>query len=179
MPRPASAARRAGAFCIDYLAIVLWAGGLFALSPLLPSMWFGTPVRAHVASFLLMTLPVTLGFAISEASSWHASPGKRALGLRVVHGDGDPGFGRALGRNALKFLPWELAHTFVHRADTWPEAVVVGGSSIAMALMVVGVVPVLATASRRAVWDRMAGCAVVRSDQSTVLASSAGSAPVR
>ena len=68
----------------------------------------------------------------------------------------------ALLRNAVKFLPWELAHTFVWRSETWPEAVTIGGSSAAMLLMVLFAAPMLTGGRRRAVWDRTAGTTVRR-----------------
>lgn len=160
--RPATALRRALAFTVDYVGIVAWAGVLFALSSRLPEALFATPDRAHATSFLLMTLPVTLAFAAAEASSARASFGKRVFGLAVVHDGAGPGLGRSLARNALKFLPWEIAHTFVHRMDVWPETVGVVGSSVAIGLMIGGLIPMGTSASRRTVWDRLTGCAVVR-----------------
>lgn len=42
---------------------------------------------------------------VFESSDWHATPGKRLLGLEVVHEDGEYlSFAQALGRNAAKFV---------------------------------------------------------------------------
>ena len=63
-----------------------------------------------------------LYFAVSEASPWQATLGKRALSIRVAtHGAGGRlSFRRTLLRAALKFAPWELAHTVLWRVEGWP-----------------------------------------------------------
>ena len=109
------------AFVFDYIIISLYIGltvgvtvGLNSISPELAQRPFNNRLLSQVAGFLIMTLPVTLYFAILEASSWQASWGKRMRGLRVVTINGERlSFGRSLGRTALKFVPWELAHTCV------------------------------------------------------------------
>jgi hypothetical protein len=55
-------------------------------------------------AFALLGLAYHAGF---EASSWQATPGKRALGLRVVGEDGSrPGLPRAVLRQAAGSLSW-------------------------------------------------------------------------
>jgi uncharacterized RDD family membrane protein YckC len=55
-------------------------------------------------AFALLGLAYHAGF---EASSWQATPGKRALGLRVVAGNGSrPGLPRAALRQAAGLLSW-------------------------------------------------------------------------
>src|SRR5262245_12020506 len=63
-------------------------------------------------SFLMMTVPFTLYFALCESSPMRASLGKRALGLLVCRETGGRlSFGSALLRTAVKFTPWEFGHT--------------------------------------------------------------------
>ena len=77
----------------------------------------------HLTSFSLVTLPVTLYFALFEASAWQATWGKRTLGLRVVGTDGTHlSVAHALGRTALKFVPWELTHTLIWQVRFAPSA---------------------------------------------------------
>jgi uncharacterized RDD family membrane protein YckC len=64
----------------------------------------------------------TLYFVASEASPWHATPGKRLARLRVVRADGEAiGIGRALARHlagALSWLVLNLGHAIAGwRAD--------------------------------------------------------------
>ena len=50
-------------------------------------------------------------FIATEASGWQASPGKRALGLRVVAADGGaPGLARVMARFAAGLPSWLLLH---------------------------------------------------------------------
>jgi uncharacterized RDD family membrane protein YckC len=110
----AMALRRALAFAVDWLVILLWGGVVFGAvmvatggSPPRPS----GPWQAQALGFLSMTLPVTLYFAICESSAMRASLGKRLLGLMVSKTTGERlPFGAALVRNAVKFIPWECGH---------------------------------------------------------------------
>jgi hypothetical protein len=78
-------------------------------------------------------------FIATEASGWQASPGKRALGLRVVAADGGaPGLGRVMARFAAGLPSWLLLH-LGHAMAAWPP-------------------------ERRALHDRIAGTRVVLAD---------------
>lgn len=125
--RPAPALRRILAFGLDYLLIALHIGvitGVFALLPReVVGRLFGTPLSGQATAFAALTLPVLLYFALTESSRLEGTLGKRAVGLRVVGVEGGRiSFPRALGRNALKLLPWELAHTCIWRIEGWPAA---------------------------------------------------------
>jgi uncharacterized RDD family membrane protein YckC len=80
---------------------------------------------------LLVTLPVTLYFALLEASSWQATWGKRKLNLRVVCTDrARLSVGRAVERTMLTFIPWELANTLIWQirfAPTTPSSLITSG----------------------------------------------------
>ena len=120
--------KRAAAFALDYLIILAYLLGVAALSLLANSLFganqwlFSHRVRAQVVAFLLVTLPVTLFFAISEASSRQATWGKGRLKLQVADGEGNRiSFGRSLGRTLLKFVPWEISHTLIWQIDVSPQ----------------------------------------------------------
>ena len=78
-----------------------------------------------------------LYFAISESSRWQATLGKRAMGLRVTDGQGQPiSFGRATGRHFAKLI----------------SAVILG----------VGFIMAGLTEKKQALHDMMADCLVVK-----------------
>jgi uncharacterized RDD family membrane protein YckC len=172
---PASGARRVAAFVVDYAIILVYIGFLTGLGillraavnlPLPTDATDTTKVLGHTVSFLGLTLPVTLYFALTEASSIQATLGKRAVGLRVVAVNGRRlPRGRSLLRSAVKFAPWELAHTaiwhtsgqpFVSPPDAWGIAAYV--VSLAAAAWYVAA---LFIGDRRTPYDRAAGSIVV------------------
>jgi uncharacterized RDD family membrane protein YckC len=118
---PASLWMRIKAFAWDYLLIagyLLLAVGLgVCMNLALPQVTqtlFAKRVSGQVISFTLVTLPITLCFALLESSSWMATWGKRKVGLQVIRADGNRlSFPRSLGRTLLKFIPWELSHTLI------------------------------------------------------------------
>ena len=112
--------KRVGAFALDYIIILGYLLAVASLSLLAniffgANQWlFGERIRAQVVAFLLVTLPVTLYFAISESSPGQATWGKRRLKLNVADQDGNRiGLWRSLGRTLLKFVPWEISHTLI------------------------------------------------------------------
>lgn len=174
------ALRRAQAFVFDYFLILGYLGVLGAVGLLLSlgplgSIWtdlVSTPVRTDLLAFLVTVVPVTVYFAWSEASEWGATWGKRRVGLRVVDVSGAPlGRGQALGRSALKFIPWQMAHTaMVHipgfpmapgEPPTWTLVL------LAMMWLIVGVylVGLLGIAGGRTMYDRLSGSWVVSDSQ--------------
>src|SRR5688500_14940033 len=116
----ALALRRLLAFGVDWFVIAAWGGLLFgavmiatAGHPPRPE----NPCKAQGIGLLTMTLPVTLYFALCEASALGGSLGKRLLGLVVTRENGGRlSFGSALVRNALKFAPWECGHLVAQQA---------------------------------------------------------------
>ncbi|MDN4522930.1 RDD family protein [Fictibacillus fluitans] len=106
---------RLKAFLWDYIFIlayiILLSGFSFFAQPFLFPLFRESPLSAEITGFLLITLPVSLYFVISEGSPLHATWGKRKTGIIVTDQSNRPvGFGRSLFRTALKFAPWELAH---------------------------------------------------------------------
>ncbi len=110
MGRAAAFLRRAGAYAIDYAVIAVYA---LALAGVTLAVTGPDPDLSNAAGYGLalatLTAPVVLVFSILE-SMFGASPGKALTGLRVMRGKAKPQFSRALARNGLKFLPWEIAH---------------------------------------------------------------------
>jgi uncharacterized RDD family membrane protein YckC len=162
---------RLTAFGFDYLPILAYLSALVAVGSLVGRAYpdavaaaFGRPITAQAIGFLVVTLPVGLYFALSEASPRQATWGKRRRGLRVVGPHGARlGIGRSAARTALKFVPWELAH-----AGVW-GLTLAGDDPAAFALVLlgaawvgVGVNGVAIAWRRRAVYDVLSGTAVVR-----------------
>ncbi len=113
------AIRRLAAFAIDWLIIALWMGVLFGSVMLAtdgdPQRPAG-PWQAQALGFCALTLPVVLYFALLERSSWHATVGKRLVGLVVFRPSGNSlSLARSLLRNAIKFAPWEFGHTMAQQ----------------------------------------------------------------
>lgn len=112
---------RVVAFAYDYLPIVLILAlftALFALigvlAPDFVTLLYGGRWSSQITSLFIVTIPVTLYFAVLESGTRKASWGKWKRGFQVVTTAGEPlSFGRALGRTVLKFVPWELSHTAV------------------------------------------------------------------
>jgi uncharacterized RDD family membrane protein YckC len=171
----ASPWRRVAAWMLDYLVIlayliVLTAASLITqVSPSASvlSSALTKPITAELVGFLTLTGPVILYFAITEASAWQATLGKRALRIVVVGPGGMRlSFGRAIVREAVRFLPWELAHSLI-----WPLAlpphleplpVTIGGFAVVYLLLIVYLVSLFAGSEHRTVYDRLAGSRVLR-----------------
>ncbi|HKN74991.1 MAG TPA: RDD family protein [Candidatus Acidoferrum sp.] len=113
----------------------------------------GTPLNETLAQFapIFLTLCICffaaeswLYFALAESSHWHATLGKRFLGIYVADGAGKPiDFWRA----SLRFCGGRLlAHLPV-----------LGGYYFVIDCLCVGLTP-----SKRAIHDRLSGCLVLR-----------------
>jgi uncharacterized RDD family membrane protein YckC len=120
--------RRAGAFALDYVIILIYLVALTLVGFLVNSLsnvseWlFSDRIRAQLTGFLLLTLPISLYFALSESSGQQGTWGKRKLGLKVTNETGGPiSLGRSLSRTGLKFVPWELSHTLIWSIVFTPE----------------------------------------------------------
>lgn len=120
--------QRVAAFALDYLILLGYLLGVVLLFLLVntflgATQWlFADRVRAQLVAFLLVTLPVTLYFAVSESSPRQATWGKGRLKLRVADHEGNRiGFWRSLGRTLLKFVPWELSHTLIWQISVSPQ----------------------------------------------------------
>jgi uncharacterized RDD family membrane protein YckC len=116
----ASATRRLIAFGLDWIVIACYMAALFAgtvfLTGSVPRLT--APYNAlhqELVGFLSLTLPVVVYFAIGEYF-FRGSLGKRLMKLRVISGTREGlRLWQVLVRNALKFLPWEMAHYAIHQ----------------------------------------------------------------
>jgi hypothetical protein len=106
---------RVRATALDGLVIVGWLAAVAAvflplqLADLNPMPTSGYPTQ--LVAFAASVLPAWLYLSLSELTAAQATWGKRRLGLRVVRRDGHPPEARRiLTRNAIKLLPWQLAH---------------------------------------------------------------------
>ncbi len=176
---PAELWPRIKAFSVDYLFL---AGYLIALTgavaglrltPLrrILAVVYGNPYSAQLTTSLLFDAPVMLYFARFEASHWQATPGKRRIGLRVVTNTGARlSLPRALARIALKFLPWEIAHTSLWHTPGWPSHAqpttrnyVAYGSVYALAA--VYIVTLLTSHTRQPLYDRLTHTRVIHASR--------------
>jgi uncharacterized RDD family membrane protein YckC len=120
--------KRVGAFALDYIIILGYLLAVVFLSLLTnlfgANQWlFADRIRAQFVAFLIVTLPITLYFAIFESSARQATWGKQRLKLKVVGRDENRiGFWRSLGRTLLKFVPWEISHTLIWQLYFSPQA---------------------------------------------------------
>lgn len=170
---PAGLNVRMLAFAYDYLfiaayAIVLTGVGILAnrYAPRAMGALFSSPWIAQSVSFLTITLPVTLYFSVQESGARQSTFGKARAGLRVETVAGTRlTFGRALGRTLLKFVPWELAHTFMWQITSARDPsspVYTMGFFLVCVLVLANVAAVVATDRKQALYDRLAGTVVVR-----------------
>jgi uncharacterized RDD family membrane protein YckC len=136
------AGRRIVAWVIDWLIISVYAAALVPVGLLLArhsihlSAWGWNAV-----AFVILIVPVTVWLATWESTA--ATPGKRALGLRV-RSSREEGieWPRALARNALKVaLPWELGHTaafLLAERDAGPATAGLGIAAAILAYAIAG-----------------------------------------
>lgn len=172
---PAGLKKRMGAFGIDYLPIAAYLAALtgvaaaLRLTPLRGWLGrvYGNPYTAQLADSLAFDLPVMAYFALFEASSLEATPGKRRLGLRVVTAaGGGASLPQTAARIALKFLPWEIAHTSLWHTPGWPRhsrPTAANYASYALVYVLGGVyvITLLTSDKRQALYDRLTRMRVV------------------
>ena len=172
----ASPWRRVAAWMLDYLVIaaylvVLTAASLGVLATPAASALNAAltrPFSAEVVGFLALTMPVVLYFALLESSKWQATLGKRALGIVVASSAGGRlTIWRALMREAVRFLPWELSHAII-----WPLALspmknsfpawAGAGFALVYLLVFAYLVTLFFGSQHRTLYDRLAGSWVLR-----------------
>jgi uncharacterized RDD family membrane protein YckC len=169
--------KRLLAFALDYiiisayLALLVIVGVVVARTPAGPGFraLFDDPNSAEATAFLLLVAPVLLYFTIFESSRWQATWGKRVLRLRAVTTSGArAGFLRALWRNALKLLPWELTHACLWRIPGWPfdpqtpPLWINVGLILVWVIVAVYVISLLLSRTGQTLYDHLAGMRVVR-----------------
>jgi hypothetical protein len=163
--------RRLVAWVVDWLIIAAYAAALVPVGQAVgaPS-WRLSPTEWNAISFAILIVPVTLWLAWWECRPGSASPGKRAVRLRVYRladGPRSPRLAQALTRNSLKVaVPWELGHTAVfvlvsRTASTVAQTV--GWTCVVLSYgLVLMYVISLFVGSGRPLYDRIAGTRVDR-----------------
>jgi uncharacterized RDD family membrane protein YckC len=170
------AARRLAAFGVDYLVILSWIAAIASIGVGVRKA-FGVQLRAdmtpsdkrmgHLIGLVSLTLPVTLYFAVGEHSNGHGTLGKQLLGIRVERvGGGSVSLRRALVRSAVKFIPWELAHTVIWHSPGRPFAAAPGTSGVTGYVLSLGLACLYLGSTMvgngRTPYDRVAGTVVTR-----------------
>jgi uncharacterized RDD family membrane protein YckC len=193
-PENASGARRLAAFLVDYGAIAAYIALLAGIS-IATSSWRGPALegpgpttldrlRAQALGFLTLTLPVVSYFALMESSNRGATLGKRALRLRVVGTDDRRiSVARSFFRSALKFAPWELAHTALWqipgRPFRDPPGVANWAGLVAAAVLALVWVGSLFVGRWRTPYDRAAGTRVVAAPGTSTASTDRAEATIR
>ncbi len=170
--------RRIAAFALDYLLIagylvvLAMVSSILALGPLKEGwqVLMSSPERMDLVGFVTAILPVILYFTLLESSESGATWGKHRMGLRVVHRSGERlGRGRALMRSVVKFLPWQVQHTCLFHIPGWPMETqeppvwVVVGVVLAWVVILIYVVTLAVSPTRRTLYDWVSGSQVVMS----------------
>jgi uncharacterized RDD family membrane protein YckC len=160
--------RRAGAYLLDVtlLFLVLYPVGQllrFAIGWQAPSPPTGLGV--WLASALNFSVPSWMYFVLSDSSASGATVGKSLLGLRVRRvNERSVGMARALGRTAVKLLPWEITHLSAFAFSAQPGGSLGLGQLIGLAvanvLIVVYFMVAACTGGRRSVHDYVAATEV-------------------
>jgi uncharacterized RDD family membrane protein YckC len=163
--------QRVKAFVLDYLVILGYLVVITLLFLILnkfsggPQWLFANRFQAQVTGLLILTVPVTLYFALSESSNRQATWGKHHVGLRVADANGQRiSFLRSFARTLLKFVPWELSHTLIWNISFAPEAsskMVNYGFGLVYVLIGLNIASVLMTKKHQTIYDLIAKTYVV------------------
>jgi uncharacterized RDD family membrane protein YckC len=140
---------------------------LLRLFPTVSDRLFANPVLGQLIGFLILTLPISLYFALSEAAPRQATWGKRRMGLQVTRKSGAPiSKARSLVRTAVKFLPWELSHTLIWqlvRFQPGTESPLANvGFTVVWGLVGLNLVSLLLTPSHQTLYDLVADTVVTK-----------------
>lgn len=162
---------RLKAFTLDYLWIFLYLCLVVLLTmvaaPGIQDYFNGSVWVAQFAGFLLVTLPVSLYFAIGDSVLFQGTYGKRKMGIQVVDVHGQPtGVLRSAVRVIFKFLPWELSHFLVYRLaglgeGEFPLYLMLIGSLVYL-LIFVYILTAIFSKENRSLYDRLSGTKVIR-----------------
>ncbi len=164
---------RLKAFAVDYLLIfgyllLVLIVSLF-LIPSLQDLFQDSRLTAQLLGFLMVTLPVSLYFIITDSRIGKGSFGKRKMRIRVVDANNRSiSVSRAIFRTALKFLPWELSHFMAYRmiylgdGDIQLLDYLIGGLIYTSILLYV--LMAVFTKNKQSLYDRLAKTYVVKSN---------------
>lgn len=150
--------QRVKAFLWDYLLITCYLILVTVIFVFLPiSQFFENRIQAQLMGFLLVTLPFTLYYAFSESSRKQGTFGKQKQTIKVVDANGGQiSFVRALMRNILKFLPWEISHTLIWQINFYPDTsqiIINLGFGFVYLLIGINTASLLMTKTRQTIYD--------------------------
>ncbi len=159
------ALRRFAAFGIDYGVVVAWGAALFLATIATGSVDSAPPtavsgkLAGHAFAFATMTLPVWLYFSAMEGLGKHATLGKRVLRLSV-----QANLRRAMLRNAVRFVPWEIAHIAIWYVPGRPFADEMPAFNLTICIVAMALALAIAASvvisGRRGLHDYLAGTTV-------------------
>lgn len=117
---PASFLLRLKAFLLDYLLILIYLAMLFIIAlflvPSIRLLFQNSLIQAQIIGFILITLPVSLYFIITDSCIGKQSFGKKRAKIRVLNQKGESASVLQMSiRTIIKFLPWELSHFLAYR----------------------------------------------------------------
>lgn len=112
--------KRTVSFLLDELILF----PIFIITAILLIVIFGTPLtpfELYLRAITSFSLPFWIYSVITDSSKNGQSLGKRKMKLRVVKQTGERlTVPHALGRTAIKLIPWELSHlTFFGFMEDW------------------------------------------------------------
>ncbi|MAY84675.1 MAG: hypothetical protein CMP59_11125 [Flavobacteriales bacterium] len=157
--------KRLIAYLIDNIILLL-----YAYLVMEAALYFGMdekvsgPVQGQLIGLLTLTIPFFLYLYLFEKSKWHATLGKRLMGIRVLGSDGEKA--NYFLRSFFKLLPWEIAHTGIHWlfAAEDPEnlPIYVWVLMILPQLIVLAyIVSMISSRGKETIYDRISGSEIV------------------
>lgn len=164
---------RIKAFAADYLIISIYIIALIGIGIAIQSIFpdwiqtlFGDPISGQISGFFVITLPVTLYFALFESSPHQATWGKRWQGIMVTGKNGTKlSAVRSFGRTALKFVPWELSHTCIWQIQYGSnEHIPIITSGFVLVWLLVGLyaLTLVMSSKRQTLYDSLTNTVVIR-----------------
>ncbi|RLL48276.1 RDD family protein [Oceanobacillus piezotolerans] len=167
----ASFINRFKAFMIDYLLILAYLMIVLIINiflfPSLQDLFKQSPILAELSGFLMVTLPISLYFIISDSNRIGQSFGKKTTGIKVIEKNGEsPSIIRLTYRTIIKFLPWELSHFLVYRLIYIGDGevpliyFVIGG--VIYVLILVYILSAVFSKKKQSVYDKLVGMYVVK-----------------
>lgn len=163
---------RLKAFMYDYILLFCYLALLAIVNlfifPSIQTFFTGSLIIAQFTGFLMVTLPISLYFILSDSTLFGQSFGKKKANIRVVNKHGKPvSILRLTMRTILKFLPWELSHFLVYRLVYLEEGSVplpytlIGILIYALMFLYIGTA--LFTKKKQSIYDLLTKTFVVRS----------------
>lgn len=161
---------RLHAFLFDYLLILAYLTLLIIVNtilfPSLQTLFAGSLITAQLTGFLMVTLPVSLYFIISDSRLVGQSFGKKKVGIQVINKYGQQlSIRHSIIRVALKFLPWEMAHFLVYRlANLGEESIplyLIMISTLTYGLIFAYLLTAIFTKRKQALYDMVCGTRVL------------------